>query len=77
MKNYMHFFMHLSGRAMAQVVNHQPFTLEARFQSIASSCGVCGGQNGSRAGSSSKYSYLYAGSIVTPTTFHTHSYIYL
>lgn len=37
---------------MAQVVNHQPFTIEAQFQSSSCSCGVHGGQNGSRAGSS-------------------------
>jgi hypothetical protein len=45
---------------MAQVVNRQPFTVEARVQSQASPCGICGEDSGTGASFSSSISILPA-----------------
>jgi hypothetical protein len=38
--------MNFDGHTMTQVVSHQPVNVEAWAQSLASSCGICGGQSG-------------------------------
>jgi hypothetical protein len=48
--NYSCGFKFSVGLAMAQAVSHRILTVEARVQSQASQCGVCGGQSGSGTG---------------------------
>jgi hypothetical protein len=37
---------------MAQAVSHVPLTAEAQVRALVNSCGICGGQSGTVAGSS-------------------------
>jgi hypothetical protein len=44
------------GRAVARAVSHRPLTAEARVRIRVSSCGICGGQNGTGTGFSPSFS---------------------
>jgi hypothetical protein len=47
---YMYIYIHLKGRAIAQVVNRQLPTTAAQVWTQVRSCGICGGQSGTREG---------------------------
>jgi hypothetical protein len=60
-----------NGRATAQVVSRRPLKAEDGVRARASSCGICGGQNGTRTGlslSSSVFRYQYHSTVA----LHTH-----
>jgi hypothetical protein len=40
----------LEVHAMAQVVSHWPFTVEAQVHARVNTCGICGGQSGTGTG---------------------------
>jgi hypothetical protein len=58
------------GRAMAQVVSHQPLTMEAQVHARVNSCGIFGGQSGTGTGfslSSSVFPSVYHSTVVLQT----------
>jgi hypothetical protein len=59
-------FILKSGLAMAEAVSRRPLTAEARVRSLVGSCGICGGQSGTRTGFSASTS-------VSPCQFHSTS----
>jgi hypothetical protein len=59
------------GRAMAQAVNRRSFTAEARVPSRVISCGICGGQNGTRTGFSPEYFGFSPVNFIPPVLHYT------
>jgi hypothetical protein len=54
------------GRAMAQVVSRRPLTAEARVRSWVSSCGICGGKNGTGTGFCPSTSVFFPVNFIPP-----------